>query len=121
MGKVIVQGHPLSMNIDTGDASYGWLGHNFFENNKEYITTHCKSDTIRTAGIGGVQISECYRVPDVSIGFGKEQVVIPEIAVKTGKGTNAIVEYEGNLGLKSLMLFSKVQFNLVDFTLTTYK
>ena len=121
LGKVIVQGYPLSMNIDTGDASYGWLGHKFFENNKEYITTHCKSDTIRTAGIGGVQMAECYRVPDVSIGFGKEQVVVHEIAVKTGKGTNAIVEYEGNLGLKSLMLFSKVQFNLVDFTLTTYK
>ena len=66
-------------------------------------------------------MAECYRVPDVSIGFGKEQVVVHEIAVNTGKGTNAIVEYEGNLGLKSLMLFSKVHFNLVDFTLTASK
>ena len=45
---------------------------------------------------------------------------MPEIVVKTGNSTNAIVEYEGNLGLKSLMLFSKVRFNLVDFVLTTF-
>ena len=109
---------PPINNIDTGDASYGWLGHEFFEKNKEYITTHCKSYTIRTAGIGGVQISECYRVPNLSIGFGKEQVVVPEIVVKTRNTSNAIVKYKGNLGLKSLMLFSKVHFNLVDFTLT---
>ena len=33
------------MNIDTGDASYGSLDKRFFENNKEYITTHCKLDS----------------------------------------------------------------------------
>ena len=35
--------------------------------------------------------------------------------------TDGIYGYECNLGLKSLMLFSKVRFNLVDFVLTTYK
>lgn len=29
--------------------------------------------------------------------------------------------YKCNLGLKSLMLFSKVRFNMVDFVLTTSK
>lgn len=121
LGTVIVQGNPVLMNMDTGDASYGSLDSGFFESNKEYITTHCKLDTIRTGGIGGVQTSECYHVPNILIGFGKEQVLVPEIVVKTGNSTNAIVEYEGNLGLKSLMLFSKVRFNLVDFVLTTSK
>jgi hypothetical protein len=120
LGTVIVQGNPVLMNMDTGDASYGSLDSGFFESNKEYITTNCKLDTIRTGGIGGVQTSECYNVPNISIGFGKEQVLVPEIVVKTGNSTNAIVEYEGNLGLKSLMLFSKVRFNLVDFVLTTF-
>ena len=27
----------MLMNIDTGDASFGSLGQDFFENNKEYI------------------------------------------------------------------------------------
>ena len=121
LGTVIVQGNPVLMNMDTGDASYGSLDSGFFESNKEYITTNCKLDTIRTGGIGGVRTSECYHVPNISIGFGKEQVLVPEIVVKTGNSTNAIVEYEGNLGLKSLMLFSKVRFNLVDFVLTTSK
>ena len=121
LGTVIVQGNPVLMNMDTGDASYGSLDSGFFDSNKEYITTNCKLDTIRTGGIGGVQTSECYHVPNISIGFGKEQVLVPEIVVKTGNSTNTIVEYEGNLGLKSLMLFSKVRFNLVDFVLTTSK
>ena len=70
LGKGIVKGDKMLMNIDTGDASYGSLGKGFFENNKEYITTHCKLDTIRNAGIGGVNISECYRVPNLSIELG---------------------------------------------------
>ena len=121
LGKVIVQENPVLMNIDTGDASYGSLGCGFFENNKEYIITHSKLDTIRAAGVGGVQISESYRVPNIPIVFGNEQVIVPEVVVKTGEAADAVVEYEGNLGLKSLMLFGKVRFNLVDFILTTSK
>ena len=50
LGTVIVQGNPVLMNMDTGDASYGSLDSGFFESNKEYITTNCKLDTIRTGG-----------------------------------------------------------------------
>ena len=121
LGAVIVQGKPELMNLDTGDASYGYLGGKFFENNKEYITTNCNLDTVRTAGIGGVQISECYRVPNISIEIGNKQVVVPEMVVKIQNSTNAIVEYEGSLGLKSMMLYNKVRFNMVDFVFTAYK
>ena len=51
LGTVIVQGNPVLMNMDTGDASYGSLDSGFFESNKEYITTNCKLDTIRTGGL----------------------------------------------------------------------
>ena len=43
---------------------------------------------------------------------------LPQIFVSSG--LNAIAtEYECNLGLKSLMQFGKIRFNLVDFTIET--
>ena len=116
----IVKGNKMLMNIDTGDASYGSLGKGFFENNKEYITTHCKLDTIRNAGIGGVNISECYRVPNLSIELGNNEIKATEMVVVLKENMGGTFGYECNLGLKSLMLFSKVHFNMVDFVLTTF-
>lgn len=121
LGKGIIRGNHMLMNIDTGDASFGSLGQDFFENNKEYITTHFKLDTIRGAGIGGVHISECYRMTDTPLKIGNNQVEVPEMVVVLQMNTDGIYGYECNLGLKSLMLFSKVRFNLVDFVLTTSK
>ena len=121
LGKGIVKGNKMLMNIDTGDASYGSLGKGFFENNKEYITNNCKLDTIRNTGIGGVNISECYRVPNLSIELGNNEIKASEIVVVLKDNMGGTFGYECNLGLKSLMLFSKVRFNLVDFVLTTYK
>lgn len=124
LGKGIVQGNKMLMNIDTGDASYGSLDKGFFENNKEYITTHCKLDTIRGAGIGGVYISECYRMQNIELELGNSQLSVPEMNVllekNTGKGA-ILYSYQCNLGLKSLMLFDKVRFNLVDFVFIAYK
>ena len=121
LGKGIIRGNHMLMNIDTGDASFGSLGQDFFENNKEYITTHFKLDTIRGAGIGGVHISECYRMTDTPLKIGNNQVEVPEMVVVLQMNTDGIYGYECNLGLKSLMLYSKVRFNLVDFVLTTSK
>lgn len=121
LGKGIVKGNKMLMNIDTGDASYGSLGCEFFEKNKEHITTNCKLDTIRGAGIGGVNISECYRMTDTPLKIGNNRVEVPEMVVVLQMNTDGIYGYECNLGLKSLMLFSKVRFNLVDFVLTTSK
>lgn len=122
LSKGIVQGNKMLMNIDTGDASYGSLDKRFFENNKEYITTHCKLDTIRGAGIGGVHISECYRIQNIELELGNNQLSVPEMVVLLEKNTGGILySYQCNLGLKSLMLFDKVRFNLVDFVLTTFE
>ncbi len=121
LSKGIVQGNKMLMNIDTGDASYGSLGKVFFEKNKEYITTHCKLDTIRNAGIGGVNVSECYRVPNLSIELGNNEIKAAEIVVVLQDNMGGTFGYDCNLGLKSLMLFNKVRFNMVDFVLTTSK
>ena len=121
LSKGVVQGNKMLMNIDTGDASYGSLGKVFFEKNKEYITTHCKLDTIRNAGIGGVNVSECYRVPNLSIELGNNEIKAAEIVVVLQDNMGGTFGYDCNLGLKSLMLFNKVRFNMVDFVLTTSK
>ena len=68
----------------------------------------------RNAGIGGVNISECYRIPNLSIGLGNNQILAPEIVVVLQDNMGGTFGYDCNLGLKSLMLFSKVRFNLVD-------
>ena len=42
----------------------------------------------------------------------------PELTVKLGTDV-MIGDYECNIGIKTLMLYQKVRFNLVDFVLTT--
>lgn len=122
LSKGIVQSNKMLMNIDTGDASYGSLDKRFFENNKEYITTHCKLDTIRGAGIGGVHISKCYRIQNIELELGNSKLSVPEMVVLLVNNTGGVLySYQCNLGLKSLMLFRKVRFNLVDFVLTTFE
>lgn len=103
---------PSSFLLDSGNASYGWLNTDFFETNKEYITANCQSDTINQAGVGGVHSTICYKLPDAIITIGGNSVKIPSIAVHTEPQNNYIPE--NNLGLKSMMLFRKIRFNLVD-------
>jgi hypothetical protein len=75
----------------------------------------------RNAGIGGVNISEYYRIPNLSIRLGNNQILASEIVVVLQDNMGGTFGYDCNLGLKSLMLFSKVRFNMVDFVLTTSK
>lgn len=58
---------------------------------------------------------------DTPLKIGNNRVEVPEMVVVLQMNTDGIYGYECNLGLKSLMLFSKVRFNLVDFVLTTSK
>ena len=114
--KGIIQDCELLMNIDTGDSGYGYTGKYFYLKNKKFIKSKGTSAVFRKAGIGGIEISKGYKVSDISIELGGNKVHLPNMNVmkKTGR-----MGHECNLGLKSLMLFSKVRFNLVDFVLTT--
>lgn len=116
LSKANIQGVDLIVNVDTGDASYGTLGETFFKSNKKYVKSHGTLTTIRKAGIGGINISKCYRVPDMSLSFGGNTETVPGLVVLTKDDSFG---HECNLGLKSLMLFQKVRFNLVDFVLST--
>ena len=116
LAKGVIHDNSMLMNIDTGDASFGSLGSKFLADNKDFITSHSKLDSVRYAGIGGIRITECYKVPDLELKLGGHSVVIPFINVPLQDSPHG---YECNLGLKTLMLFSKVHFNLVDFVITT--
>lgn len=114
-----VLNNPIMMNIDTGDASYGSLGVSFFNANKDFILANAEADTVRRGGLGGVIESLCYRVNNMPISMGGHTVGIPGLVVNTEQ-TSAAMDFGCNIGLKTLMMFGKVRFNLVDFTLTTY-
>ncbi len=105
-------------NIDTGDASYGSLGNEFYEQHRTYIEANSTPDSIREAGIGGVHISKTYKMPNLPLGIGGNMAVVPEMAVKTTPGTMS-AGVPCDIGIKSLMLFGKVHFNMVDFVFTT--
>lgn len=113
-----LHGDSMWICLDTGDASYGTLNRKFFLNNQEYVKSCSQLDTVRTAGIGGVNISECYILPDVMAELGGSRIILPGIAVNPGEYT-LDMDYECNLGLKSIMRFGKVRFNMVDFTIST--
>lgn len=117
LAKGSILGNDLLMNIDTGDSGYGSIGKDFYKKNKKYVKSRgCETD-IRRAGIGGVNISKGYKVPDMSLDLGGNTVTVPtfNVMVKTDSSGG----YSCNIGLKSLMLYKTVRFNLVDFVLTT--
>lgn len=112
-----VNGQPQIMKLDSGDAGFGRLNKFFFDANKEYLTTNCESGTVRMAGVGGVWSVLCYKLPDATLTLGGNSVTIPMFDVQTEQHGNYMEE--DNLGVRSMMLFSKVRFNLTDMVLST--
>lgn len=109
---------PLLIVLDSGNAGYGYLNKDFFEANRDYLTSGCQSDTVNQAGVGGVWTVLCYKLPDATISIGGNPAVIPTINVQTEQQANNYMG-ENNLGLKSMMLFRKIRFNLVDMVFST--
>lgn len=114
-----IHNEPMLMCIDSGDSSYGSIGNAFFERNKQFVLDNGTKDNIRMAGIGGVDFIDGYKLPNLKLSLGNHTVEIPEIVVKTEQEAGAGGQYECNIGLKTLMLYNYVRFNLVDFVLTT--
>ncbi len=79
LAKEVIYNSPMLMGIDSGSASFGSLGSKFFVDNKDFITAHSQLDSIRNAGIGGVHVSECYKVPDMELKLGGHSVTIPKL------------------------------------------
>jgi hypothetical protein len=114
-----VHNESMLMCIDSGDASYGRIGKAFFERNKQFVLENGVKDTVRMAGIGGVSFIDCYKLADMELSLGNHTAEIPEIVVKTEQEAGTGGLYECNIGLRTLMLYDFVKFNLVDFVLTT--
>ncbi len=108
---------PLLIKLDSGDASYGMLNKKFFEKNREYLTSNCQSDTIRQGGVGGVWSVLCYKLPNATLTLGGNYVKIPSIEIPTEQQGDYM--NDNNLGLRSMMLFKKLRFDLVDMILTS--
>lgn len=117
LAKGCILGEELLMIVDTGDSSYGSICGNFYKRHKKFIKSHGTKAKLRNAGIGGVQISNGYKVKDLTLDLGGNNVVVPTFNVM--ERTDGIGGHECNLGLKSLMLYKTVRFNLIDFILTT--
>lgn len=117
--KAEVNHQPILIKLDTGDADFGRLNKNYFEQNKEYLISYCQSDTINQAGVGGVWSVLCYKLPDTTLTIGGNSVKTPYINVQTERPNNGYYMEDNNLGLKSMMLFRKVRFNLVDMIFST--
>lgn len=113
-----INNQPLLLLLDSGDAKHGSLNKIFFEQNKEYLTAHCQSDTIRQGGVGGTWSALCYILPDAQLTLGNNTVMIPSISVQTAERDNGNIG-DSCIGLRSMMLFRKVRFNLVDMILTS--
>lgn len=116
--KGTVSGAPIFMLLDSGDASFGSLSSKFYEENKEYVEKNGRPDTIRGAGFGGVSVMPCYHVPDIPVTIGGSAVTPADLIVKT-QSDNSPIAHEANIGLRTMMLFSKVRFNMVDFVVST--
>lgn len=122
LAKGVIHGNPMLMRVDSGDAGYGSLNDRFFKRNEDFITSVAQLDTIRGAGVGGVRTSHYYNVPNMALQLGGHEVFVPELGVLIDNQMSGMDSDNGpecNLGLRSLMLFDKVRFNLVDFVLTT--
>lgn len=114
-GKVLAM--PVLMCLDSGDAAFGSLDNSFYIANKEYVEAHGHIDNVRQAGLAGVIISDCYKVPDMPVEMGGKTVSPAELVVSIGTATS-IGGYACKIGLRTMMLYSRLRFNLIDFTLT---
>ena len=114
-----IHNYPLLMLVDSGDTSYGTISEEFFEHNKQYVLDNGIKDTVKQAGIGGVRFNERYIIPNMKVSLGGHTTEIPKIDVRIDKEEGFDSEYDGVLGVRTLMLFSYVRFNFVDFVLTT--
>ena len=113
--SAVIENTSLLIRIDTGDVSFGTLDYAFFKRNENLIKQTSKKETLRLAGLGGTTKAKCYHMPNLELYLGDNSVILPQISVIADKNS----QIKNNLGLKALMLFGKVRFNLVDFVLST--
>lgn len=114
-GKIL--GAPMMLCLDSGDAAFGYVNAEFYNANKKYVEQNGRQDSIRSAGIGGFLIEDCYYVSNMPITIAQATVTPPEFVVKT-QISEASSEYDARIGLRTMMLLGKIRFNMVDFVIS---
>ena len=104
-------GERLLFLLDTGAGSSN-LGSQYFQRHKEYITTQCQADTLRSAGGGGILIEQAYWLPDFCLETNGTSYTFPKIMVATQGGPTDT--REGNFGMDYFLQFKKLIFNTKD-------
>lgn len=112
--KGAILGSHTIMCLDSGDASFGELNHSLYEAHKEHIINNGRLDSIRAAGVGGFVELPCYYVTGMTVTIGGNTVMPTDLVVKTQTDQSAMA-YDANIGLRTMMLFGKIRFNMVDF------
>lgn len=105
------------MNLDTGDAGYGSVGQKFYKANKKMVKSNGRKDSIRQAGVGGFMEVTCYYVPGLPVTIAGV-TVRPDDFVVMLKKSDMVERYDANIGLKTMMLYGKIRFNMVDFVIS---
>lgn len=108
---------PMLMCLDSGDAAFGSVDYKFYNANKQHIIQNGRPDSIRSAGIAGYLVENCYYVPQMSVTIGGTTVTPPEFVVMT-QNSERPEGYDARIGLRTMMLYSKIRFNMVDFVVS---
>jgi len=111
---------PTYLLLDSGDASFGSISSKYYEANKECVEKFGRQDTIRGAGHGGVSVMPCYHMPYIPVTIGSSTVTPADLIIQI-QNENSPMAHDTRIGLHTMMLFSKIRFDMVNFIVSTEK
>ncbi len=114
---VYAQGDTLLLNIDTGADRTELMGR-YYDRHKEWVEGRAAKVTQHRGGMGGVEETEAYNLPDFDFTLGSKQVRLPTVTVIPGD-FSFVEGRDGNLGQDVITQFDKMIVNFkymyVDF------
>lgn len=128
------EGKPLFMHLDTGDY-YTWMNSRWYMTHEDEVKAKGKADSLRMAGVGGVEMQHSYILPSIRLKMGGTAVEMDSVAVQTGidlhtgkqlsydsstVGGNGQTE-DGCIGLNIINHFGKITINMSDMYLRCEK
>lgn len=118
-------GRPLYLHFDTGGYGTTLLPHWYLQHKEEVMAAGIP-DSLRVAGVGGVNSTRAYRLPYKEFRIGNGEAVLDSVTVDTGVGLHTGGEEspqylggeeDGTLGLDLLEQFRTVILNLEEMYL----
>lgn len=126
-------GKPLFMHFDTGDY-YTSLNSHWYAAHEDEVKATGKTDSLRMAGVGGVEMQHSYTLPSISLKVGGTAVEMDSVIVQTGidlhtgerldsqsSADGNEQNEDGRLGLNIISHFGKITINMPDMYLRCEK